>query len=171
MRAGVVCAAALLASNVQGKPGCVDLSIASEGQGLERPCSWCSWQALWRPASHSQPGGWVKVTARMLGPRRVTLIPRFCPFSAKAGVRRGDAMMVRTYVSWRQGTVGDSDRGVCCVVCVRQAIKSIHAREILDSRGNPTVEVDLTTEKGKFTASVPSGASTGAYEVRPSECT
>lgn len=39
------------------------------------------------------------------------------------------------------------------------------AREILDSRGNPTVEVDVTTELGCFTASVPSGASTGAYEA------
>ena len=47
-----------------------------------------------------------------------------------------------------------------------QAIKKVHAREIVDSRGNPTVEVDVTTDKGLFTASVPSGASTGAYEVR-----
>ena len=39
-------------------------------------------------------------------------------------------------------------------------IIDIHGREILDSRGNPTVEVDLTTDQGMFTASVPSGAST-----------
>eukprot|EP00794_Sanderia_malayensis_P017658 gene17658-19416_t len=39
------------------------------------------------------------------------------------------------------------------------------AREILDSRGNPTVEVDLTTAKGVFRAAVPSGASTGIYEA------
>ena len=39
------------------------------------------------------------------------------------------------------------------------------AREILDSRGNPTVEVDLTTGQGMFRASVPSGASTGIYEA------
>ncbi|KAJ1079960.1 hypothetical protein NDU88_000182 [Pleurodeles waltl] len=45
------------------------------------------------------------------------------------------------------------------------SIKSIHAREILDSRGNPTVEVDLTTAKGLFRAAVPSGASTGIYEA------
>ena len=36
---------------------------------------------------------------------------------------------------------------------------------IIDSRGNPTVEVDLTTEKGLFRASVPSGASTGVHEA------
>jgi enolase len=45
------------------------------------------------------------------------------------------------------------------------SIKSIHAREILDSRGNPTVEVDLITDKGLFRAEVPSGASTGIYEA------
>ncbi len=45
-------------------------------------------------------------------------------------------------------------------------IKSIQARQILDSRGNPTVEVDLVTEDGKMgRASVPSGASTGSREA------
>lgn len=45
-------------------------------------------------------------------------------------------------------------------------ITSIHAREILDSRGNPTVEVDVSLDSGiSVTASVPSGASTGAYEA------
>lgn len=45
-------------------------------------------------------------------------------------------------------------------------ISKIHAREILDSRGNPTVEVDLELEDGSFgRASVPSGASTGKYEA------
>ena len=43
-------------------------------------------------------------------------------------------------------------------------IKDIKAREILDSRGNPTVEVDLETTSGVFTASVPSGASQGKDE-------
>lgn len=45
------------------------------------------------------------------------------------------------------------------------AIKSIFARQIFDSRGNPTVEIDLTTEKGTFRAGVPSGASTGVHEA------
>jgi enolase len=45
-------------------------------------------------------------------------------------------------------------------------IKSINAREILDSRGNPTIEVDVTLEDGSFArAAVPSGASTGAFEA------
>jgi len=46
------------------------------------------------------------------------------------------------------------------------AIVDIHAREILDSRGNPTVEVDVYLEDGAFgRAAVPSGASTGAHEM------
>jgi enolase len=44
-------------------------------------------------------------------------------------------------------------------------IKEIKAREILDSRGNPTVEVELATDSGKFLASVPSGTSKGKYEA------
>tara|TARA_R110000772_G_scaffold35991_28_gene86400 strand:+ start:1434 stop:2708 length:1275 start_codon:yes stop_codon:yes gene_type:complete len=46
------------------------------------------------------------------------------------------------------------------------AILDLHARQILDSRGNPTVEVDILLEDGSFgRAAVPSGASTGAYEA------
>ncbi|AHE54761.1 phosphopyruvate hydratase [Sphingomonas sanxanigenens] len=46
------------------------------------------------------------------------------------------------------------------------AITDIRARQIIDSRGNPTVEVDVTLEDGAFgRAAVPSGASTGAYEA------
>jgi len=44
-------------------------------------------------------------------------------------------------------------------------IKSVRAREILDSRGNPTLEVCLTTVGGVFCAGVPSGASTGQHEA------
>jgi enolase len=45
-------------------------------------------------------------------------------------------------------------------------IRDVKAREIIDSRGNPTVEVDVWTEGGRCgTAAVPSGASTGAYEA------
>ena len=45
-------------------------------------------------------------------------------------------------------------------------IQSVHAREILDSRGNPTIEVEVTSIDGiKGIASVPSGASTGIYEA------
>src|SRR6195952_1883747 len=46
------------------------------------------------------------------------------------------------------------------------AILDVHARTIIDSRGNPTVEVDVLLEDGSFgRAAVPSGASTGAHEA------
>ena len=46
------------------------------------------------------------------------------------------------------------------------SIKKIHARQILDSRGNPTIEVEVTTSNGLLgRASVPSGASTGSREA------
>ena len=44
-------------------------------------------------------------------------------------------------------------------------IESVHAREVLDSRGNPTIEADLKTSDGLFRAMVPSGASTGTHEA------
>lgn len=56
-------------------------------------------------------------------------------------------------------TASSSKRFMSKITCV-------HGREIIDSRGNPTVEVDISTESGQtYTASVPSGASTGAYEA------
>lgn len=45
-------------------------------------------------------------------------------------------------------------------------IKKLKAREVLDSRGNPTVEVSLITDYGEFLSSVPSGASTGSHEAK-----
>jgi len=45
------------------------------------------------------------------------------------------------------------------------SVKAVHARQIFDSRGNPTVEVDVVTSKGLFRAGVPSGASTGVHEA------
>ena len=49
---------------------------------------------------------------------------------------------------------------------MKDAITGIRAREILDSRGNPTVEVEVTTEGGSLgRAAVPSGASVGRFEA------
>ena len=46
------------------------------------------------------------------------------------------------------------------------AIADVHARQILDSRGNPTIEVDVRLDSGAFgRAAVPSGASTGVHEA------
>ena len=51
-------------------------------------------------------------------------------------------------------------------MCMDMPIVDVYAREILDSRGNPTVEVEVMTEDQSVgRAAVPSGASTGAYEA------
>lgn len=50
------------------------------------------------------------------------------------------------------------------------AILKIHGRSVYDSRGNPTVEVDVVTSTGLHRAIVPSGASTGLYKVVSEEC-
>ncbi len=44
-------------------------------------------------------------------------------------------------------------------------ISAVNARQIFDSRGNPTVEVQVTSDHGVFRAAVPSGASTGIHEA------
>ncbi len=44
-------------------------------------------------------------------------------------------------------------------------ITKVEGRQIIDSRGNPTVEADVYTYKGMFRAAVPSGASTGIHEA------
>lgn len=44
-------------------------------------------------------------------------------------------------------------------------IRDIKAREVIDSRGNPTIEAEIHTDLGFYTAIVPSGASTGIYEA------
>eukprot|EP01083_Nonionella_stella_P247303 857597_1 len=63
-------------------------------------------------------------------------------------------------------TMGNSQSGSCLQMSSSDStISAVKAREILDSRGNPTVEVEITTNDGIFRASVPSGASTGAYEA------
>jgi enolase len=67
---------------------------------------------------------------------------------------------------WLSGRRSKRLAGHTCRGNIMTAILDIHARQILDSRGNPTVEVDVMLEDGSFgRAAVPSGASTGAYEA------
>lgn len=63
-------------------------------------------------------------------------------------------------------TLKDKIESLNLQIRVTSRIKSIKAREILDSRGNPTIEVELEADGSSFKASVPSGASTGKYEAK-----
>jgi enolase len=68
-------------------------------------------------------------------------------------------MLSKTYKRLVTSTVTQGNRSFA-------TIAQIKAREIIDSRGNPTVEADVITSEGKvFRAAVPSGASTGIYEA------
>src|SRR6267142_1688938 len=67
---------------------------------------------------------------------------------------------------WVEGEAGAAQNNALIQSMANTSINKIHAREILDSRGNPTVQVDVRLESGALgRASVPSGASTGEHEA------
>ena len=70
-------------------------------------------------------------------------------------------MMIRSATTAGRALLGQGSRR-----SMATTVSHVHGREIIDSRGNPTVEVDIKTSDGVVhRASVPSGASTGIYEA------
>merc|ERR1719450_1867232 len=93
-------------------------------------------------------------------------VVRIAPQRAKAPIKAA----YKGYTGYDEWVGGDRIRSKALkTTAIEQSrpakILKVHAREILDSRGNPTVEVELTTKDGVFRADVPSGASTGENEA------
>ncbi|CAM9237052.1 unnamed protein product [Chrysoparadoxa australica] len=76
----------------------------------------------------------------------------------RAGVQLSRFTMMSSVARGSKAVLSTSARRMSSITAVR-------GREVIDSRGNPTVEVDITTKDGLFRASVPSGASTGIHEA------
>lgn len=67
---------------------------------------------------------------------------------------------------WGLLSLWERENDRICGVCMSAVIQHLHARQILDSRGNPTIEVDCVLDDGSLgRAAVPSGASTGSHEA------
>merc|ERR1719450_1959112 len=93
-------------------------------------------------------------------------VVRIAPQRAKAPIKAA----YKGYTGYDEWVGGDRIRSKALkTTAIEQSrpakILKVHAREILDSRGNPTVEVEITTKDGVFRADVPSGASTGENEA------
>ena len=78
--------------------------------------------------------------------------------------REGDAQRLATLESLAPSALRSEGKEVI-IMATDYKIRKVHAREVLDSRGNPTVEVDIRTKTHSARAAVPSGASTGIHEA------
>merc|ERR1712178_78654 len=116
--------------------------------------------------------GYMSVTSAEVVSTDFVTGPYSSVLDATAGIALNETFV--KLVSWYDNEWGYSNRlvNLACHMAVVDGtvptpakIVSVKAREIFDSRGNPTVEVDLLTDMHLFRAAVPSGASTGIYEA------
>ena len=124
--------------------------------GASRPVPWPSWSA--GPTATRRPAAWRGSTARA----------RSSTSTSQARPSRGPSPARRSGSSRRRGTIcsTSSQRRWRCEVTEMITLKALKARQVLDSRGRPTVEVEAITTTGAVgRAIVPSGASTGRHEA------
>jgi len=149
-----------------------DVSVVDLTCRIAKPASMKDICAKMKEASETTMKGIMGYTDKEVVSCDFTTDPRSSIFDASACIALNETFV--KLVSWYDNEWGYSNRLVELasymaivdgVVPVPAKVVSVKAREIFDSRGNPTVEVDLLTDMHLFRAAVPSGASTGIYEA------
>merc|ERR1711865_1043738 len=149
-----------------------DVSVVDLTCRLAKPAKMADIVAKIKEASEGPMKGVLGFTDKEVVSSDYYSDPRSSIFDVSACIALNDTFV--KLVSWYDNEWGYSNRliDLAChmavvdgVVPKASKVVSIKAREIFDSRGNPTVEVDLLTDMHLFRAAVPSGASTGVYEA------
>merc|ERR1712232_675750 len=149
-----------------------DVSVVDLTCRLERPAKMADIFAKVRAAADGPMNGVLDYTDKEVVSTDFYSCKSSSIFDLAASIGLNDNFV--KVVSWYDNEWGYSNRliNLAChmaivdgVVPKPAKIVSLKAREIFDSRGNPTVEVDLLTDMHLFRAAVPSGASTGIYEA------
>jgi len=149
-----------------------DVSVVDLTVRLAKPAKMADIVAKMKAASEGPMKGVLGMTDEEVASNDFVTCPYSSIFDEKACIALNDNFV--KLISWYDNEWGYSCRliDLACHMAVVDGfiptparIVSIKAREIFDSRGNPTVEVDLLTDMHLFRAAVPSGASTGIYEA------
>ncbi|CAE8645317.1 unnamed protein product [Polarella glacialis] len=149
-----------------------DVSVVDLTCRLEKPATMEQINAVIKKAATGPMEGILGFTDQEVVSTDFVTCPLSSIFDSSACIALNDKFV--KLISWYDNEWGYSNRLVdlAChmakvdgMVPTPARIVSIKAREIFDSRGNPTVEVDLLTDFHLFRAAVPSGASTGIYEA------
>jgi len=149
-----------------------DVSVVDLTCRLAKPAKMAEITAKIKENSEGAMKGVLGITKEEVVSTDYLSDPRSSIYDESAGIALTDTFV--KLVSWYDNEWGYSNRLLdlaCHIATVSgmvpkaSTVVSVKAREIFDSRGNPTVEVDLLTDMHLFRAAVPSGASTGIYEA------